>query len=68
VPDAEKSRIASRYAHVLLPVGQTLATVSRAMEGIIGAHRTRERELLQLIGATVQRAAIVEVHLQALRA
>jgi hypothetical protein len=66
VPDVEKSRIASRYAAVFPRVGRTLATVSREMEDMIGAHRTREREPLQRIGATVQRAAIVEARLQAL--
>jgi DNA-binding helix-hairpin-helix protein with protein kinase domain len=66
LPESEKSRIASRYAPMLLPLGQSLQASIRDLEGIIGSQRTRERELLKAIGALVEDAAVVEAHLKAL--
>lgn len=66
LPEVEKSRIANRYAPVLLPVGQTLQTAIQEIEGIIGTHRSRDREMLQAIAVLVQHAAIAEAHLLAL--
>jgi DNA-binding helix-hairpin-helix protein with protein kinase domain len=66
LPESERSRIASRYAPVLQPLGQSLQAAIRDLEGIIGSHRTRERELLKAIGAIVENAAVADEHLKAL--
>jgi DNA-binding helix-hairpin-helix protein with protein kinase domain len=66
LPEAERSRIASRYAPVLLPLIQTLHAAVHDLEGIIASNRTCERELLKAIGALADNAAVVEAHLNAL--
>ena len=68
IAEVERTRIASRFAPVLLPVGQTLAAALKELEGLIGTHRHREREILQFIGASAQRAATAEATVQALHA
>jgi DNA-binding helix-hairpin-helix protein with protein kinase domain len=67
LPESERSRIAIRFAPVLLPLGQTVQTAIGDLEGIIGSHRTREREMLKAIDVAVQNAAIAEAHLDALK-
>ena len=54
LPEVEKSRIASRYAPLLLPVGQTLDAAHREMEGVISSHQTREKDLIKAIAAAAQ--------------
>ncbi len=66
LPESVRSRIASRYAPVFLPLRQTIQTAIRDLEGIDASHRTRERELIEAIEAAVQNAAIAEAHLDAL--
>jgi hypothetical protein len=66
LPESERSRIASRYAPVFLPLGQTIRTAVRDLEGIAASHRARERELVKAIEAAVQNAAVAEAHLDAL--
>ena len=66
LPESERSRIASRYAPMFLPLGQDIKAAIRDLEIIAASHRARERELVARIEAAVQNAAIAEAHLDAL--
>ncbi len=66
LPESERSRIASRFAPELLPLGQAIQTAIRDLEGITASHRAREREVVKTIEAAVQNAAVAEAHLGAL--
>jgi DNA-binding helix-hairpin-helix protein with protein kinase domain len=66
LPDSERSRIASRFAPVLLPLGETVRTAIRDLGGVTESHQTREHELLKAIEVAVQDTAIAEAHLKAL--
>jgi DNA-binding helix-hairpin-helix protein with protein kinase domain len=66
LPESERSRIANRFTPVLLPLGETVRTAIRNLEGIAGSHWAREGGLLKAIEAAVQNAAIAEAHLKAL--
>ncbi|AGA28303.1 hypothetical protein Sinac_4088 [Singulisphaera acidiphila DSM 18658] len=67
LPDSEKNRIASRYAPVMLPLGQSIQGAINDLDSISMAHLTREAETIQAIAATVQNLAIAEAHVRALK-
>jgi DNA-binding helix-hairpin-helix protein with protein kinase domain len=67
LPESEKNRIASRYAPVLRPLGQSIQEAIQDLEAIVRSHRAREGDLLKAIGAAVQDAAIAEAHVSAMK-
>ena len=67
LPDSEKNRIASRYAPVMLPLGQSIQEAINDLETIASSHRERETELLKIIAATVQSLAVAEAHVMTMR-
>jgi DNA-binding helix-hairpin-helix protein with protein kinase domain len=66
LPESVRSRIASRYAPVFLPLGQTIQTALRDMDSIAASHREGERELFKAIEVAVQNVTVAEAHLDAL--
>ena len=67
LPESEKNRIASRYAPVLLPLGQSIQGTIHELDVIVGSHRARESDLLKAIGAAVQNVAIAQAHVSAMK-
>ena len=67
LPESEKNRVASRYAPVLLPLGQSIQGAINELETIATSHHAREAELVKAIGAAIQNVAIAEVHLRAMK-
>lgn len=67
LPDSEKNRIASRYAPVMLPLGQSIQGAINDLDMIAMSHRTREAEVIKAITAAVQNLAIAEAHVRAMK-
>ena len=67
LPDSEKNRIASRYAPVMLPLGQSIQGAINDLDTIAMSHRTREAEMIKAIAAAVQTLAIAEAHVRAMK-
>ncbi len=67
LPESERNRVASRFAPVLLPLGQALQTAIWDLEGIAGSHRARERDMVKAIGLAVQNIARAEAYLGELK-
>jgi hypothetical protein len=66
LPESERGRIASRYAPVFLPLGQTIQAAIRDLDAIAASHRARELEWVKAVEAAIQKAAVAEAHLDAL--
>jgi hypothetical protein len=66
LPASETNRLSSRYAPVMLPLGQSIRVTITELEAIIRAHRGREREIVSSIRERVESAAVAEAHLKAL--
>jgi DNA-binding helix-hairpin-helix protein with protein kinase domain len=67
LPDSEKNRIASRYAQVMLPLGQSIQAAIDELRTIAMSHRTRELETIKAIVGAVQNLAIAEAHVRAMK-
>jgi hypothetical protein len=67
LPDSEKNRIASRYAPVMLSLGQSIQGAINDLDTIAMSHRTREAEIIKAIDAAVQNLAIAEVRVRAMK-
>jgi len=67
LPESEKNRIASRYAPVLLPLGQSIQGAIDELDVIAGSHRAREADQVRAIGAAVQNMAFAEAHVRVMR-
>ena len=67
LPESERYRIASRYAPVMLPLGQSIQGAINELETIAMSHRARETELVMVIAAAVQNLATAEAHVRAMR-
>lgn len=67
LPDSEKNRIASRYAPVMLPLGQSIQEAINDLDTIAMSHRARESDLLKAIAAAVQNLAVAEAHVRAMK-
>ena len=65
LPESERSRLASRFGPILLPLGEAIQTAMRDLDAIAASHRTRERDLVDSIAGAVQNATIAEAHLGA---
>lgn len=66
LPEKERSRVAARYAPVLMPLGEKIQATIREMEGAVGAHRTKERGTLASIAGMVEKGAAAQAQLKAL--
>lgn len=66
LPEKDRSRIAGRYAPVLMPLGENIQATLREMEGIMSSHHTRERGLVASIASMVEKGAAAEANLKAL--
>ena len=62
LPESEKTRIAARFAPVMLPLGQSIQRTIQDLEQMIGEHRARESVLVDDIGKAVQVAAVATFH------
>ena len=67
LPESERNRIASRYAPVMLPLGQSIQGAINELETIAMSHRAREMELVKVISATVQTLATAEAYVKSMR-
>ena len=67
LPESEKNRVASRYAPVMLPLGQAIQGAIQDLEGITTTHRSREAELVRSIATAVQASAVAQAHVDAMR-
>ena len=67
LPDSEKNRIASRYAPVMLPLGQSIEGAINDLGTIAISHRSREAEIIKAIAGAVQNLAIAEAHVRAMK-
>jgi DNA-binding helix-hairpin-helix protein with protein kinase domain len=67
LPDSQKNRIASRYAPVMLPLGQSIEGAINDLGTIAMSHRSREIEMIKAIAAAVQTLAIAEAHVRAMK-
>ena len=67
LPDSEKNRIASRYAPVMLPLGQSIEGAINDLGTIAMSHRSREAEMIKTIAAAVQNLAIAEAHVRVMK-
>jgi DNA-binding helix-hairpin-helix protein with protein kinase domain len=67
LPASEKNRIASRYAPVMLPLGQSIQGAINDLDAITMSHRTHEAERIKAIAAAVQNLAIAEAHVRAMK-
>ncbi len=67
LPASEKSRIAGRYAPVMLPLGQSVQGAINDLDTIALTHRSREADLLRTIVAAVQKLAFAESHVRAMK-
>lgn len=67
LPDSEKNRIASRYAPVMLPLGQSIQGAINDLDTITMTHLTREAESIRAITAAVQNLAIAAAHVRAMK-
>ena len=66
LPDSERSRVASQFAPVLLPLQETAKAAIRDLEAITAMHGSRERDLVKAIEVAVRNVAVEEAHLGAL--
>jgi hypothetical protein len=66
LPDSEKNRIASRFAPVMLPLGQSIQAAINDLDTIAMSHRAREADLLKALGVAVQNVAIAEAYVRAM--
>mgnify|MGYP001044191003 CR=1 FL=1 len=66
LPEQVRSRIASRYAPVLIPIGERIQKYVRTLESSINLHHASERRTVATIARTVEKAAAAEAHLKAL--
>jgi hypothetical protein len=64
LPESEKSRVATRYAPVLLPLGQSLQTAIAALEVITTSHRAAEAERVKSIATIAQELAVAEAYVR----
>jgi DNA-binding helix-hairpin-helix protein with protein kinase domain len=67
LPESERKRVASRYAPVMLPLGQSIQAAINDLDTIAMSHRARESDLLKAIAAAVQNVAIAEAHVRAMK-
>jgi hypothetical protein len=67
LPESEKNRIASRYAPVMLPLGQSIQGAINDLDTIGVGHRTHQAEMIKVIAAAVQNLAIAEAHVSAIK-
>jgi DNA-binding helix-hairpin-helix protein with protein kinase domain len=67
LPESEKNRIATRYAPVLLPLGQAIQTAISHLEAIAATHRAREAERYVAIAKVVQELAVAEAHVREMK-
>lgn len=67
LPESEKSRVATRYAPVLLPLGQAIQTAINNMEAVAAAHRAREAERCEAIARAVQDLALAEAYVRVMK-
>ncbi|MDB5352855.1 MAG: Protein kinase protein [Planctomycetota bacterium] len=67
LPESEKNRIASRYAPVLLPLGQSIQGAINELDVIAATHQAREAERVKAIATAVQNVAIAEAHVKAMK-
>jgi DNA-binding helix-hairpin-helix protein with protein kinase domain len=67
LPESEKNRIASRYAPVMLPLGQAIQAAINDLDTIAMSHRAREAEMIKAIAAAVQNFAIAEAHVNGMK-
>jgi DNA-binding helix-hairpin-helix protein with protein kinase domain len=66
LPESEKRRIATRYAPVLLPLGQAIQDAINELDAIAVSHRVTETELVKRIAAAVEDRAVAMAHFQAM--
>jgi DNA-binding helix-hairpin-helix protein with protein kinase domain len=66
LPESERRRVASRYAPVLLPLGQALQSAISDLETIAQSHRAGEAERNKAIAAAVQAKAVAEAYVRAM--
>jgi hypothetical protein len=67
LPESEKNRIASRYAPVMLPLGQAIQAAINDLDTIAMSDRAREAEMMKAIAAAVQNFAIAEAYANAMK-
>jgi hypothetical protein len=67
LPESEKNRIASRYAPVMLPLGQSIQAAINDLDRIALSHNARETEVINAIARAVQKYAIAEAHVKAMK-
>lgn len=66
LPEAERNRIASRYAPSFLPLIQSVQTALRDLEIFGESQRRLDMEQINAIKAAVQKAAVISANLDAL--
>jgi DNA-binding helix-hairpin-helix protein with protein kinase domain len=66
LPEAERNRIASRYAPAFLPLIQSVQTALRDLEIFGESQRRHDMEQINAIKAAVQKSAIISANLDAL--
>ena len=67
IPESEQRRIGSRYAPVLLPLGQALESAINDLETIATSHRASEAARIKAIAAAVQSLAEAEAYVRAIK-
>ncbi|MDZ4684182.1 MAG: hypothetical protein SH850_03780, partial [Planctomycetaceae bacterium] len=67
LPDSQKSRIANRYAPVLLPLGQAIQTAINDLEAIAASHSAGEAVRVKAIAAAVQNLTVAEAYVQEMK-
>ena len=67
LPASERNRIASRYAPVMLPLGQSSQAAINDLDRIAISHRAREAEIIKALVVAVQSLAIAEAHVRAMK-
>ena len=67
LPDSEKNRIASRYAPIMLPLGQSILEAMKDLDRIALSHRNSESEMIKAIASAVQNLAIAEAYVKAMK-
>lgn len=66
LPESEKRRVATRYAPVLLPLGQAIQAAINDLEKIAASHSASEAEVVKGIAAAVQDWAVAMAHFRAM--
>ncbi|WP_437187811.1 hypothetical protein SH668x_001222 [Planctomicrobium sp. SH668] len=66
LPESERRRVASRYAPVLLPLGEALQSAINDLEGIAASHLASEAQRIKAIAAAVQELAVAETYVRAM--